>query len=536
MRIALALRRSDAPSPVSRAADAAAEAAAPRSASRVASRALNQASVPAASGSHHWPFSPAPSPSPSPTPPALLSLSYVSVRSATHASKTPASAFVNRESASGKPHWSSPSRPPAPPASPPTTRLLFFKSTTMFSIKRARRDIFSPPTTVFVLFSAVSSSSGAVSSATRSRRHSTYRFMPTGSSARRRGPATRKTPRVRVASSSLSRFEASSKKPQHVALGNNPHTNRRANTAHRLEAARAFSVSRFSPKEKPRASSSLTTSAAPKRAPASGPSAPASPATNAAITDAYCEDARGPSTRAFRASSVAASPTARRGKELRSAATPETMDGTLASPMRFINPRTWRFAVSASAAAFASAGETPRAFALSAAIAARSAGGTYVFPIDGDGAATTPDFPPSSESSSASTSESPSESLCSSSSSSSEKSDPPIPNGSPSSSLAETSSRSSSSLPSVTFGRRDAVVAAARSARLCFSFSSSAFSFSSASSARSSRPGRDSKKLPSPSSGPFCLPLSRFRRRFCSASSRRYASSTARLILRSGAS
>ena len=527
MRMALALRRSAEPSPASRGAADSAAAEALRSAAREASRAANQASVPAASGSHHWPRSEALS---------FLSLSYVSVRNATDASPTPASALSARESVIGKPHWSSPSRPPAPPASAPTTRLLFFKSTTICNIKRARRDKPDPP---FVL------STSERAFATRSRKDSTNRFMPIGSSARVRGPATRRTPSVSVASSSLRRAVASVKKPHTTSLGNKPHTKRRASTAHKLDAARAFTSalflcvcvsafgalfdgSRIDPDPSrapcvatPRASSSFRASAAPKRAPASGPSAPAIPATNVAMTAAYCDDARGPSTRAFRASSVAASPTARRGSEDASAATPETIENTLASPMRFIKPRTRRRAESASAAARASA------FEAVSAIAARNAGGTYAFPEPPAprrrDAAETPRRGSPSSASSSSSSASPSSSESSSSASSSAFM--PIPNGSSSSSLSI-----SSSLSSVIFGRRDALVAAAPSAvsRIRSGASSER---ASASSARSSRPGSDSKKPPSPSSGPFCRPLSRFKRRFCSASSRLYASSNAGLIL-----
>ena len=235
--------------------------------------------------------------------------------------------------------------------------------------------------------------------------------------------------------------------------------------------------------------------------------------------------------------------------------------------MRFISPRTWRRAASASAADLASDSDRPAAFAAAAALAARIAGGTYL-PAESAGVAArdsprggssesgpspsrsdadspsarSPSEPSSSESESAPRLNGSSSSSSSESSSSASES-APRPNGSSSSSSAAnaviSSSSSDSSLSMASL--REAFAARVLAAADALSAASESDSprprlRGSSSSSRSSTPGRASMKSPRPSSGPFERPLSFFSRRFCSASSRRKASSVAVLMRCSGVS
>ena len=316
IRSPLAFCRSSAPSC---AAAAAAVELACLSSAPCAALAANHASVPAASGSHHWPL----------CLDSSIRRSWVSALSATAASPTECDARSHLASAAGNPHWSPPSAPPAPPAPAPTTRLLFFKSTTMSSISLAR--FVSPPTAVSASLSAPPALS--LSSATRVWRLKMKSFIPPGSSERNLAPAHRSNDNIKVASSSSSVDTSVTNNPYNTLLGYNPHVCRRANTAVRLDAARAFPAAR--------AASSDLRSWHPNLAPSSGPNSPLTPATKAASAAAYCSLALGPSTKALSISLVHASPTARRGIRAESCAISFATLATLDSPMRFISPRTW---------------------------------------------------------------------------------------------------------------------------------------------------------------------------------------------------
>mmetsp|Transcript_10806 Transcript_10806/g.49837 ORF Transcript_10806/g.49837 Transcript_10806/m.49837 type:complete len:265 (+) Transcript_10806:566-1360(+) len=105
IRSPLAFCRSSAPSC---AAAAAAVELACLSSAPCAALAANHASVPAASGSHHWPL----------CLDSSIRRSWVSALSATAASPTECDARSHLASAAGNPHWSPPSAPPAPAPAP----------------------------------------------------------------------------------------------------------------------------------------------------------------------------------------------------------------------------------------------------------------------------------------------------------------------------------------------------------------------------------------------------------------------------------